>query len=120
MLKPFDRGFNAAILLITSKLYPCGFDVSDNPIDAVSIKRLLTIGRLCVYAHPSDEQHPFFADAEVTRAFRAWYAHVSGDTEKESREAMCRDLEEIYKGHHQLSTWQAYILNVYVYCIYPN
>lgn len=115
MLKPFDRGFNAAILHITSKLYPCGFDVSENATDAINIKRLLDTGRVCVYAHPSDEQHPFFADAEVTRAFRAWYNPADLD-----RNAMCRDLEEIYKGHHQLSTWQAYILNVYVYCIYPN
>lgn len=69
------NGLNAAILHIASKLFPTGFDVSDNaPETFDDLKEYVRrTGRMAVWSGNSD--HTIFEDREVNYAFRAWHDH---------------------------------------------
>lgn len=80
MPAPFDRGFNAAVLHIASRLFPTGYDVADKApgsFDALKAHVART-GRMLVWSGASDDT--IFADREVNWAFRAWHdwCHLSG------------------------------------------
>jgi hypothetical protein len=72
-VRPVDTGLNCAILSIAARLFPTGYDVSD---DAPSTfrglcKHLDSGGRMTVYRGGSEAT--IFADNEVNYAFRAWH-----------------------------------------------
>jgi hypothetical protein len=72
-LRPFDRGFNAAVLHIASRLFPGGFDVSDDApqtFDALTTQ-LRGGGRMVVWSGGSERT--IFGDPAVNYAFRAWH-----------------------------------------------
>lgn len=72
-MKPLSRAFNVAVLHITSKVFPCGFDVSaDAPQDFDSLMTYYReTGRVCAWNGASDKT--IFADSDVNFAFRAWH-----------------------------------------------
>jgi hypothetical protein len=80
-MHPLDRGLNTAILHIASRLFPCGYDVADNPpegCDALT-RHLNAGGRMIVWAGGSDAT--IYGDREVNYAFRAWhdFCHWRGE-----------------------------------------
>lgn len=70
---PLDRSFNIAVLNISSRLFPTGFDVSDHaPSTYAELKELLDSGaRMVVYSGGSEKT--IYADPEVNYSFRAWH-----------------------------------------------
>jgi len=78
--KPLSVAFNVAVLHITSKILPCGFDVSENaPQDYDSlVAHYEKTGRVLVWNGASDKT--IFGDCEVNFAFRAWHdsKHIIG------------------------------------------
>jgi len=77
---PLSVAFNVAIMHITSKVLPCGFDVSAKaPKDYLSLMaHYVKTGRIAVWNGASDKT--IFDDSEVNYAFRAWHdsKHVTG------------------------------------------
>ena len=70
---PLSVAFNVAVLHITSRVLPCGFDVSTNApqnFDSLMAHHDKT-GRVLVWNGASDST--IFADSEVNFAFRAWH-----------------------------------------------
>lgn len=78
--EPLSVGFNVAVMHITSKVLPCGFDVSKNaPADYDSlVAHYDRTGRVLVWNGASDKT--IFDDSEVNHAFRAWHdsKHITG------------------------------------------
>jgi hypothetical protein len=78
--RPLSVPFNVAVLHITSRVLPCGFDVSEHaPQDFDSlIAHYDKTGRVLVWNGASDKT--IFADSEVNFAFRAWHdsKHIIG------------------------------------------
>jgi len=93
--RPLDVGLNAAILEITSRLFPDGFDVCETaPSTYQELKNHLDAGkRLVVYSGGSNGT--IYADPEVNYAFRAWhdYTHWKGsfDFSVEGETAVCQE-----------------------------
>jgi hypothetical protein len=81
MIEPLNRAFNVAVNHITSKILPCGFDVSaDAPTSYDDLcAHYKRTGRILVWNGGID--NTIFADPETTFAFRAWH---------DSRHVMCR------------------------------
>jgi len=80
MQQPFNVAFNVAVNHIASKLFPCGFDVAPDAIDAdlPGITAQFANGRAVVSSLFSD--NTIFACPETNYAFRAWHdwCHVKG------------------------------------------
>ena len=105
-LKPLDVGFNVAVLQIVSRLFPCGFDVSDNAPD--TFEKLQAhyqeTGRILVWSGASEQT--IFGDPEINYAFRAWHdwrhitesADFSPDGERTVCEKQKADIREIFDG----------------------
>jgi hypothetical protein len=72
-MEPLDPNLNAAITAIAKRLFPSGFDVSDDAPDTYKkLKTHLDAGkRLVVFSGGS--QHTIYADPAVNHAFRAWH-----------------------------------------------
>ena len=72
-MRPLDIGLNVGIIHIASKLFPCGFDVSDSaPSTFEELCAHLDAGnRMLAFAGGSDRT--IYADREVDWAFRAWH-----------------------------------------------
>lgn len=70
-----DRGFNVAVHTIANRLFPTGFDVSDNaPETLTDLKaHVRRTGRIVVARKGSDRT--IFGDPETNFAFRAWHDH---------------------------------------------
>ena len=70
---PLSTAFNVAVLHITSRVLPCGFDISTNaPQDFDSLlAHYDKTGRVLVWSGASEST--IFADAGVNFAFRAWH-----------------------------------------------
>jgi len=86
MNKPLDRGLNAAVLHIASRLFPTGYDVRADmpeigPGDLPKLRQTIADngGRMVVWSGGS--AHTIFGDEEVNWAFRAWHdwAHLKGN-----------------------------------------
>lgn len=92
-MQPLDTGLNVAIIHMASKLFPCGFDVSD--IAPSTFKELCAHldarKRMLVFAGGSD--HTIYADREVNWSFRAWHdwCHWRGRHEfnQDGEKAVC-------------------------------
>jgi hypothetical protein len=82
-MEPLDPELNTAIVTIASRLFPDGFDVSNDAPDTYEkLKSHLDAGkRLVVFAGGS--QHTIYADPAVNHAFRAWHdwTHWTGQHE---------------------------------------
>lgn len=110
-MDPLDLGLNAAILHITGKLFPLGFDVSgDAPATYQDLKAHLDTGnRMLVFKGGSD--HTIYGDPEVNWCFRAWHdwCHWRGayDLTMAGEQAVCR-----MQGWHLLKLyWPGRILD---------
>ncbi len=70
---PLDRAFNVAVNHMASKIFPSGFDVSDNaPQDHETLFALLNAGRrMLVWSGGSDRT--IFDCPSTNHAFRAWH-----------------------------------------------
>ena len=94
-MEPLDPNLNAAILAIAKRLFPDGFDVSDDAPDTYEkLKAHLDAGnRMLVYGGGS--QHTIYADPAVNHAFRAWHdwTHWTGqhDLTFKGEIAVCTD-----------------------------
>ena len=71
--QPLDTGFNVAVMHIASRLFPTGFDVSDDaPQTYEELTELLDAGnRMVVWSGASAKT--IYADPEANYAFRAWH-----------------------------------------------
>ena len=72
-MQPLDTGLNAAIMHISTKLFPTGFDVSaDAPATFEELTAHLDAGkRMVVFSGGSGAT--IYADPEVNWCFRAWH-----------------------------------------------
>jgi hypothetical protein len=79
-MKPFDRGFNIAVLRIANQLCPGGYVVADDAPDTYEKLRahLDVTKQMKVWSGGSD--NTIYADPEVNWAFRAWHdwCHYNG------------------------------------------
>jgi hypothetical protein len=112
-----DPSFNIAILEITRRVLPRGFDVSfDAPSSYEDLHRLLVTGaRLRVWAGASDKT--IYGDPEINHAFRAWHdwSHwiarqpFTPRGERAVSAAQCRHLLIDYGDNAHTRRWQLII-----------
>lgn len=80
-MTPFNKSFNAAVLHITNRLLPKGYDVvTTTPDNFEHLKaRFAFSGRIAVWDGAS--HRTIFGDREINWAFRAWhdYCHLTSD-----------------------------------------
>lgn len=80
-MEPVFMPLNHAVVTIAAKLFPTGYDVSEDAPDTLDKLRdhVARTGRMVVDSGNSD--HTIFADPEVNWAFRAWHdhCHLRGD-----------------------------------------
>ncbi len=105
-IAPVSRAFNIAVLHITSRVLPCGYDVSEiAPQDFDSlVSHYDKTGRVLVWSGASDRT--IFADCEVNYAFRAWHdsKHITGnfpfswEGESAAMQAQMDDIRALYDG----------------------
>jgi hypothetical protein len=94
-LKPLNPNLNAAIGAIARRLFPDGFDVSDDaPHTYEALKAHRDAGRrMLVFGGGSE--HTIYADPAVNHAFRAWHdwTHWTGqhDLTFQGEIAVCAD-----------------------------
>lgn len=92
-MQPLDLALNVAIMHIAGKLFPLGFDVSeDAPANLDELWELLDAGkRMVVWSGGSN--HTIYGCPEVNWSFRAWHdwCHWRGghDTTLEGELACC-------------------------------
>ena len=69
--RALDIGFNIAVLAISARLFPCGFDVAEDAPRTYEqlLMQLDTHKRMVVYGGGSDQT--IYGDREVNHAFRA-------------------------------------------------
>ena len=116
-----DRGFNAAVLHIANRLFPCGFDVRDKAPETFDALKAQVAdgGRMVVWSGGSDQT--IFGDPEVNYAFRAWHdwCHLAGnhDFTLEGERAASRmqmvHLIELYGIDARVARW-CHIINAEV------
>ena len=114
-MAPLDRGLNVAILHITSKLYPCGFDVAPNA--SLTFPALIAQfdQRKRVKVCSEDAENTIYADPEVTYAFRAWHdwCHWRGrldfslDSELAVWRMHCAQIIGLYDDNARTRRWSA-------------
>jgi hypothetical protein len=112
-VEPLDLAFNAAVVSIARRLFPYGFDVSDQaPRTFDELKALFDADkRLVVYSGGSSST--IYADPGVNYAFRAWHdwSHWVGhhDLTFPGEVAVCKrqqaDLVELYGDNEQTRRW---------------
>jgi hypothetical protein len=68
-----DLGFNAAVLTIAARLFPCGFDIGPDAPQTYEQLMHCNAGRR-MRVVDDGVQRTIFGDAEVSAAFRAWRA----------------------------------------------
>lgn len=105
-MSPLSSRFNVAVLQIANRLFPCGFDVSDNAPDTYETLKAHydATGRILVWSGASDQT--IFGCAEINYAFRAWHdwRHIteSADFSPAGESAVCEkqkeDIRAIYDG----------------------
>jgi hypothetical protein len=116
-MDPLDPELNTAIVTIASRLFPAGFDVSEDAPDTYEkLKAHLDAGkRLVVFSGGS--QHTIYADPTVNHAFRAWHdwTHWTGqhDLTFQGEQAVCADqrrhLIKLFGNTPQIERWAAII-----------
>ncbi len=109
-----DIHFNAAVLIICSRVLPGGYDVSDTtPETYEELVALLDAGRRMVVFSGGSEQ-TIYGDPEVNFAFRAWHdwCHWRGrhDFSHEGERAACAKqgdhLVTVYGESSQTRRWR--------------
>lgn len=113
-----DRGLNCAIMHITSRLFPCGFDVSEHAPSTYDglVSMIEERGRMVVWNGASDTS--IYGDVEVNYAFRAWHdwCHWRGkhdfseEGERASYVMQCQHLTGLYGDSPMVRRWH-YILH---------
>lgn len=113
MNSPFDSRLNIAILHITSRLLPNGFDVSDVAPDTYEkLKAHLCAGkRMAVWSGGSEAT--VYGHRSVNFAFRAWhdFCHWEGghdftlEGEIATCEMQCQHLFEFYGDCERIQVW---------------
>lgn len=98
--------FNIAVHTITSRLLPCGFDVSAHAPSTFEqlLDHYARTGRVCVWDGASDQT--IFGDPGINHMFRAWHdsKHILGrypftrDGEVLAMKAQQADVYAIYDG----------------------
>src|SRR5215831_8328009 len=112
-MEPLDPSFNVTIEHIAHRLFPAGFDVSEQaPHTFDELKTLLDAGkRLIVYSGGSSST--IYAEPRVNYAFRAWHdwSHWTGshDLSFDGEVGVCRrqqaHLLELYGDTEQTRRW---------------
>jgi hypothetical protein len=112
-MKPLDRTLNAAILTMSRRIFPTGFDVSDGAPDThKKLKAHLDAGRRMV-VYGGGCEGTIYADPEVNHSFRAWHdwCHWRGgyDFSPEGETAVCDmqcgQLIELYGDSKETRRW---------------
>ena len=107
MLQPFDRAFNAAVLVLANRACPRGWDVADEApasLEAGLAAFTRDGGRPTVWSGGSEAT--IFGDPEINYAFRAWHdathyrlgAAFDYAGEQATCRAQCEDVRALY-GH---------------------
>ena len=113
-MEPLDIHLNAAVIHIASRLYPSGFEISDDAPDTFEkLKAQFATGQMIVWSGGSDQT--IYADRKVNYCFRAWHdwCHVRGDHPftDEGERAVCRmqcdHVTELYGVSPQTDRWYA-------------
>lgn len=112
-MEPLDCPLNAAILTMSRRLFPTGFDVSESaPATYRELKSHLDAGnRMVVYNGGCEGT--IYADTEVNYAFRAWHdwCHWRGahDFSERGEASVCAmqslQLLELYGDGSQTARW---------------
>jgi len=68
-----SQSFNACVLTMASRLFPCGYDIASDAPDTLEklTAHIAETGRMCVWNGASDTT--IFGDNEVNFASRAWH-----------------------------------------------
>lgn len=107
-----DIGFNAAVMTIARKLFPCGYRVAENAPDTLDkLTAAFNAHDYVVYSGHSDQT--IFGDEEHNWAFRAWHDwhHWRGqlafdmDGETEACKRQCADIVKVYGVSSQTARW---------------
>ncbi len=115
---PLDIGYNIAVRSIARRLFPTGYDTTDNEGDApTSLSELNTViqggaGRMVVWSGACE--NTIFDCPETNQDFRAWHdwCHWRGqfpftlDGEKDAVAMQCDNLQTLYGYHADVSKWQ--------------
>lgn len=131
MTQALDLAFNEAVRTMARKVWPLGYDISDDPIYAVPpapeiyFGNVGRAGRVTIYTGGSD--HTIFGDPEFNYDFRAWHewahfvlrAPFTLDDELRVAHRQCEDLALIYGHGVQTLRWQRLIMaEVYGQALY--
>ena len=110
-----DHGLNVAVVHITAKVLPSGFDVSEIAPSSYDelVAHFESGKRLTVYSGGSD--HTIFGDPEVNHHFRAWHdwCHYTGKHDFSMRgeyavyEMQCGHLVALYGDGEQTRRWRS-------------
>jgi hypothetical protein len=117
MSEPLDRGLNVAVRHIASRLFPCGFDVTNDQLEAPATlagvrHRVARTGRMLVWAGGSDAT--IFGCVDTNHHFRAWHdwCHLTGgheftlEGERATLEMQAEHLIRVYgRGHADIRRW---------------
>jgi len=113
-MKPLDRGLNTAVLTIANRLFPTGFDVSEEAPSTYRqlVNRLDAGYRMVVYKGGSE--HTIYGDDEVNWSFRAWHdwCHWRGghdfsvQGEKAVWQMMCEHITKLYGTSPSTDRWK--------------
>lgn len=131
MMKPFNLGFNAAVTTLARKVWPLGYDVSDDiahanaPDPEAYFAEITARQRVTIYTGGSGAT--IFGDPDVNYDFRAWHEwthyvlRAPFDIEGELRVAnrQCEDIAKLYGHGGRTIRWQRLIMaEVYGQALY--
>jgi len=110
---PLDAGLNAAVLHMAGRLFPTGFDVSEDAPDTFEklVDHVRRRRRLTVWSGGSADT--IFGNPEVNYAFRAWHdwCHLNGRHdftlagEMAAVEMQCEHLLTVYGQSSKTREW---------------
>ncbi|MFN3889609.1 MAG: hypothetical protein ACK4MV_04360 [Beijerinckiaceae bacterium] len=109
-----DHELNVAVMVIANRLFPAGFDVSDDAPDSYEklVQRFESGRRYVVYSGGADKT--IFGDPEVNYCFRAWHdwCHWRGrfdfsfTGEYATYEMQCEHLVRVYGQGERIERWK--------------
>ena len=113
-MEPLSTAFNAAVMAMTNRLMPTGYDVAENaPSTLAELQaHVKATGRICVWNRASDKT--IFACPEQNWAFRAWHNWCHYKYDLEFNEAGKRKACDIQKQHIQ--EYYGYGLQSQLFC----
>ena len=116
MTAPLCTHLNAAVVAMAGRLFPTGFDVTDDEqaapasLEALN-EHLANTGRMLVWSGGSDKT--IFGAPEINHAFRAWHDwchwHLQAEFNDKGEYAVyvqqCAHLNQFWPGHFKLGSW---------------